>query len=269
MQKFEQDYMELIKDILANGSYRGTRNAVTKSVFGRQLKIDMSTNNFPILQGRKMFHRGVFGELAALLRRPTHIDDFTKWGCNYWGLWANDDGSINVDYGNTWFDFNGVNQIAQLKDKLVNNPTDRRMIITGWKPDGMDELSLPCCHCLYQFYVSTDGKLSMLWYQRSVDTMIGLPSDILLAAAWLIAIANEFDLGLGEITMSLGDCHIYDTHVQGAYEYISREERLMTMPAPKYIHNVAKGKDFCEFEPDDISITNYYPLSKIDLELFA
>lgn len=269
MQMFEADYMALIKKILANGEYRDTRNSVTKGIFGEQLRIDMSTGTFPLLQGRKMYYRGVFGELAALLRRPVHIDDFKKWGCNYWDTWADENGKINVDYGNAWFDFNGVNQIKELKNSLVNNPMDRRMIITGWKPNGMKDLSLPCCHCLYQFYVSTDGKLSMLWYQRSVDVMIGLPSDIIFAAAWLIMVANEFDFEPGEIVMSLGDCHIYESHLQGAYEYISREEVLHNYHAPKYMVKAHKGKDFCDFEPTDIEIHGYRSQQPIKLELFA
>lgn len=272
MQKFEQDYAKLVIETLVHGRKRKTRNATTTSVFGKMLKIDVRNHFFPILQGRTMYPKGVFGELAAMLRQPKHIDDFTKWGCNYWGLWAKPDGSINVDYGNTWFNFNGVDQVAQLKDKLANNPTDRRMIITSWKPDGMDNLSLPCCHHTYQFYVE-NGELHMSWSQRSVDLMIGLPSDIVFAAAWLIAIAREFGLKPGEITMFLGDCHVYEQHLKGAREYLDNVNSIELsedyLKPPTYIYTRATGLDFCSFEPSDIQLAPYHSLGKIDLELIA
>lgn len=267
MQKFERDYAKLVKQVLATGEERKTRNSVTKSLFGLTLKVDVSKNAFPVIQGRKMYPKGVMGELAAILRQPKHIDDFTEWGCNYWGKWANKDGSINVDYGNAWFDFNGVNQIAQLKESLANNPTDRRMIVTGWKPDGMGELNLPCCHCLYQFYVTKQGKLNMLWYQRSVDMMIGLPSDIVFAAAWLIAIAGQFGFTPGEITMSLGDCHVYKSHYTAAEQYVETVENSASLLPATY--RFRSRTDFCRFEPQDIIFSTYPSFPKIDLELIA
>ena len=268
MQQFEKDFAALVKKTLTLGSVRSTRNAMTTAIFGETLKVSVENNFFPILQGRKMFSAGVFGELAAMLRKPKHIDDFTKWGCNYWGLWAKADGSINVDYGNAWFDFNGVDQIAQLKDKLANNPTDRRMIISGWKPDGLDELDLPCCHHTYQFFVD-NGKLHMSWSQRSVDLMIGLPSDIVFAAAWLIAVAREFNLKPGIITMFLGDCHVYKQHTEAAYEYIANVKNAKSMKAPTYIYTPPAGSDFCEFEPQHIKLSTFESFDKLKLELIA
>ncbi len=215
-----------------------------------------------------MYPAGVLGELAAMLRKPKCIADFEKWGCNYWKQWANEDGTINVDYGNSWFDFNGVDQIAQLKDKIANNPADRRMIITGWKPDGMDELSLPCCHCFYQFYVNEDGYLDMIWYQRSVDLMVGLPSDIIFAAAWLEAIAGQFGLMTGIITMMLGDCHIYEEHLPGVEIYLANvQAQVPSMQHPTF--RFKTRKDFCDFEPSDIQLSLYPSCPPIKLELKA
>lgn len=264
---WELEYKSLIKKILKEGDMRPTRNANTKAIFGQHLTVDMSANQFPLLTCRKMFPKGVLGELAAMLRQPKHIRDFERWGCNYWKLWAKADGSINVDYGNAWFDFNGVNQIEALKSSLRNNPTDRRMLISGWRPDNVDNLDLPCCHHTYQFFVA-DGKLSMLWMQRSVDIMIGLPSDIVFAAAWLLAICNEFGFRPGEITFSLGDCHIYESHIPGAEEYVQRVRNnwaLVEQPTVDWVGVL--GKDFCEFEPDDLFIGYYDPLDAIKLEL--
>lgn len=271
MQKFEKDYAFLIAKALNLGTLRETRNAKTKAIFGEMLRVSVRGGIFPLLQGRKMFSKGVFGELAAMLRRPTNVVDFEKWGCSYWRKWAEPStGDLKLDYGNTWFDFNGVDQIAQLKDKLANNPTDRRMIISSWKPDGLEELSLPCCHHTYQFYVDLDtGELNMSWSQRSVDLMIGLPSDIVFAAAWLIAVAKEFNLRPGEITMFLGDCHVYEQHIEGAKEYLGNVYASGTMQPVYYCHTPNVGHDFCEFKPEDLTLDDYSHCPKIDLELIA
>lgn len=267
MQCFEKHYAYLISQILLRGEVRNTRNGETKSVFGEMLVIPMNgTNAFPLLQGRRMYPKGVFGELAAMLRKPTCLADFEKWGCNYWKLWAKADGSINVDYGNAW---HADSQIERLKDSLANNPTDRRMIINGWRPGKLEELDLPCCHLLYQFYVR-DGKfLDIMWYQRSVDSMIGLPSDIVFAAAWLISIANEFGYEPGNIKMMLGDCHVYAEHYEAAQQYINNVQNINFPVAPKYEFTAERGTDFCEFEPSNLVISDYYSHPKLELELKA
>jgi len=270
MLDFEYEYAKLVRKILKVGKERDTRNAKTKAIFGEQLKIDeLRHGYFPILQGRKMFYKGVLGELAAMLRQPKHLDDFKVWGCNYWELWANADGSINVDYGNAWFDFNGFNQIEALKDKLKNNPTDRRMIINGWRPDNLGNLSLPCCHYSYQFYVDTDGYLDMIWIQRSVDTMIGLPSDIIFAAAWLVAIANEFGYKPGTITMQLGDCHLYESHWETAEDYLANVEDGCIERYPMYDLLVGPGCDFTKFEPTWLTFNEFKSYPKLNLELYS
>lgn len=268
MQHFEFKYADLLEDILFYGGKRQTRNGETKSLFGEMLAVRINgSNKFPVLQGRKMYPQGVFGELAAMLRKPKHVDDFKKWGCNYWSLWAKEDGSINVDYGNAW---HADGQIEKLKHALAYDPMNRRMIIDGWRPSELDKLDLPCCHLMYQFYVRDGKYLDMLWSQRSVDMMIGLPSDIIFAAAWLISIANEFSLQPGEIKMSLGDCHIYAEHYDAAITYINkvRNEPLLG-PAPTYRLSVKEGKDFCLFEPKDIALSVYQSHPKLDLELKA
>lgn len=255
----------MLDDILAEGNVRHTRNAVTKSLFGMSLTVPVG-NTFPLIQGRKMYPKGVFGELAAMLRRPKNVADFEKWGCNYWKLWGDEDGKLEIDYGNAWFDFNGFDQIADLKDKLANNPTDRRMIISGWRPGA--KLSLPCCHYAYQFYVS-DGHINMIWTQRSVDMMIGLPSDIVFAAAWLIAIANEFGLTPGYVKMDLGDCHIYEPHWQAAEQYIFNVKTYNYFMSTGYTYVAPTGADFCTFKPDNLVLDHYDSLGKLELELIA
>ena len=270
MHEFERDYISLVTKVLQRGERRQTRNGGTRSLFAQQLIVDMSNGlYFPLLVGRQMFYKGVFGELAAILRGPQTIEDFKKWGCNYWDKWAKPDGSLNVDYGNSWHE---GRQFEHLKECLANNPTDRRMIINGWRPEHLPHLDLPCCHYAYQFYVTSDRRLHMMWHQRSVDVMVGLPSDVVFAAAWLIMIANEFNLHPGIITMTLGDTHIYEGHVGGAFTYISSAQTVIegrsNCTIPKYSLTAESGKDFLTFEPTDIVISEYNPMPKIGFELY-
>lgn len=261
MHPYELEYTKLVQECLASPD-RNTRNGLTRSLFGYQLKVNLA-DGFPLLVGRKMFYKGVFGELAAILRGPKHINDFKKWGCNYWDQWAAEDGSINVDYGNAWLDYNGVNQLEELRNALKNDPTSRRMIINGWRPDRLKDLSLPCCHYGYQFYVN-DNVLSMVWIQRSVDVMVGLPSDVAFAAAMVIMIANEFGFEPGVITMQLGDCHVYNEHIEGAKQYIDSVYSIAkTTQVPSYTLYAPAGTRFETFEPDFIGISNYHPFSSI------
>lgn len=269
MQKIEEDYARLVQHVLLEGEDRETRNMSTRSVFGTSLSFDLRLG-FPLLAGRKIFYKGVLGELAALLRKPTCLADFESWGCNYWSKWADEDGKLNVDYGNAWFDFEGFDQIADLKDKLRNNPADRRMIINAWRPHKLSELSLPCCHYSYQFHVSPSGVLNMVWTQRSADLMIGVPSDMVLAAAWMIAIANEFDLVPGVCKMDFGDTHIYSDHIDPAYDYLTSASSLPPLGGVVRWRYLARpGSDFCTFDPADLEIADYEPRKTIKFNLHA
>jgi thymidylate synthase len=265
MQPFELEYCELVHKVLRTGELRQTRNAETFSIFGTSLTADLR-DGFPILQGRTLYPDGVFGELAAMLRSPKNVADFERWGCNYWKLWADKDtGDLNVDYGNQWFNFNGVDQIAELKRMLEKDPANRRMIISSWRPDRLGELSLPCCHYSYQFHVSDNGVLSMVWTQRSVDVMIGLPSDMIFAATWLIAIANEFDFTPGTIKMDFGDTHIYASHEERAHDYLQQAYAMDDAPV-LWLYNIAR-LNFCNFVPEDIKLVNYNPQKPVRFKL--
>lgn len=269
MRDFEHEYAQLIFKILEHGDYRPTRNVPTRSLFGMSLIVDNVATAFPLIQGRKMFPKGIFGEFAAFVRQPKHVDDFEKWGCNYWKDWADEDGSLNIDYGNAWFNFGNFNQVEDLKAKLRLNPTDRRMIINSWIPPHLADLSLPCCHYSYQFYVRENKYLDMIWIQRSVDMMVGLPSDIVLAALFLITLGNEFGYKPGRIKMDLGDCHVYENHINEATEYIHRVFANPKLPPVLYEYKADKATPFEEFTPDMLWLGEYSHLDKIDLELNA
>lgn len=276
-----QQYASLVDEILRTGEKRNTRAGETYSLFAKTITID-TEKEFPLIQGRKIFYKPVFGELAAMLRGPKHIDDFKKFGCNYWDAWgyennphfATDEqpivGSLKLDYGNSWRDFNGTDQLAELVEKLKNNRTDRRLIVSGWRPDNIPSLSLPCCHMLYQWYVRDDKYLDMVWYQRSVDVMVGLPSNFILAALWNIILAQQSGLQSGRITMVLGDVHIYANHVQGTLEYLRNLDKLANSGKHHAIsYGVNKDVTIDTFVPDDVKLAPFetQPVIKFDLNV--
>lgn len=259
---YESNYADLISHIMRNGDDRQTRNANTRAVFGKQLVVkELLWGQFPILSGRRMYYKGVFGELAAFLKGPKHIDDFTKEGCNYWKKWSNADGSINVDYGNSWIDFNGVNQLEAVLASLSEDPNGRRHIISGWRPDNLNNLSLPCCHLLYQWFVQ-GNNLDMIWYQRSVDVMVGLPSDVILAAAWNILMADQVGLQPGRLIFMLGDTHIYHSHMPFITDYLDGVIYL-NHEAPTYFY---EGTIY-DFNKNSIKLINYDPMGPIGFRL--
>ena len=270
MIQYEADYAKIVNQVLMHGERRETRNQVTRSIFAPVIGVHCHEDMpFPILQGRQMFYKGVFGELAAFARGPKHIDDFKMFGCNYWDKWADKDGNINVDYGNAWFEGGQVDHVVNC---LKNNRTDRRMLINSWRPERLGELSLPCCHYSYQFYVrDLEGTptLDMLWIQRSTDVMIGLPSDVLLGWAMINIFAFEAGLVPGMLVMSLGDVHIYEPHIDAAVEYMRRLPDLndMAVPEATYLPALKGLRDFC---PEDVRVDSYKHLGKLEnsLELF-
>ena len=259
---FEYNYCDLIKKILTEGVERNGRNGMTKSLFGTQLKIEtLRHGRFPILTGRKMFIKGIVGEMAAFLEGPRDVHDFKKYNCNYWDDFAGPEGQLNIDYGNKWLNFNGINQIEKCIESLSNDPYGRRHIISGWDPSSED-LTLPCCHYAYQFYVE-NNTLSMIWIQRSVDTMIGLPSDMVLAALMLVLMANKVGLDYGDITMQLGDTHIYAPHFEAAHEYLRAEKFAPPVFGLHFDSNIKN------FDPDHLSLVDYISGPKIDFELIT
>ena len=268
---FETAYKHLIIKAL-NSPERKTRNAITRSFFGHHLEVDsLERGIFPILQGRKIYTQGILGEMAAFLKGPKTVKDFQDMGCNYWNDWGDAEGKLNVDYGNAWLDFNGVNQLEEVIESLRKDPNGRRHVISSWRPDHLKDLSLPCCHYSYQWYVTNEGRLEMIWNQRSVDIMIGLPSDIVLAAVWTLLIANELKLKPGKLHFMLGDCHIYDSHLDGVAKYLQQLNHVRT---PSFWHRspgwkLDKKATVRNFEPSMLEIIrdNAQPAIKFKLEV--
>ncbi|EML7954001.1 hypothetical protein V9971_001568 [Campylobacter jejuni] len=216
-------YLKLVKNILDKGEKRETRNGSTLSTFGKIFKIKgLKHHKFYIPAGRYIHYPAAIAEFNTFLRQPKTLKDFEDNGCNYWKKWANEDGTINVDYGNAWINYNGINQLQNVIDTIENNPTDRRLLIDAWRPDKLNELSLPCCHYAYQFYVDLKNKrIDMMWHQRSADVVVGLPYDIVLAQVMLKYVCFATSYGAGDIIMTLGDCHIYEEHIDVAYKMLN------------------------------------------------
>lgn len=260
---WESSYYSLINTILYGGELRPGRNGATKSVFGHILAIQ--SRESPLLHGRKMYPKGVIGELAAMLKGADNVKTFKEFGCHYWDKWAKEDGSIELDYGTAWRNYNGVDQLERLISGLCSSPTSRRHIISGWRPDRLDKLSLPCCHTFYQWYVSNNGTLDMLWYQRSVDVMVGLPSDILFAVLWNRLVAQTCKYTPGKVTMILGDTHIYSNHFEGAEQYLKQNKTFVPKTSGEVI--LAKDATVFNFDPSMVEIKQYEPAPAIKFEL--
>jgi len=261
---FEKEYKELLKDILVTGEIRETRNGQTKALFGKTLQINLGNeveDFIPLLNSRKIYYKGIFGEFAGFMHNVKSVKEFESFGCNYWKLWADGD-ILDLDYSEQLYNFNGVNQMEMLIDGLQNDPYSRRHMISLWRPDRLKTISLPCCHYSYQFNVTAGGRLDMIWNQRSVDMMIGLPSDIILAYLWVKLLSNMLLLKPGIITMNFGDCHIYEEHIDNAHEYIDKI-RPSLVPLARVKHRV----DIRNFMPDDIVVYQYEPLNILKFKL--
>jgi len=279
MWEYEQ-YAKLIEKILQEGDKRKTRAGETYSIFGETITIDTSIE-FPLLRGRKLFYKPVLGELSAFLHCPNNVKDFQSKGCNYWNEWGSKDqielfrdggrnygaGAITLDYGNKWVDFNGTNQLENLIQSLKIDPTGRRHIITGWDPSNLVNLDLPCCHLLYQWYVREGEFLDMIWYQRSVDVMVGLPSDIILAAAWNALIAHQVGLRPGKIKLVLADTHIYTNHIEPTIEYMRNVTNCLDKNYCVLNYELKEDATVLNFSPEMLTINNYDPCPAIKFKL--
>ena len=255
-----RNYAELVEKVLTSGYQMEGRNGKTVALFGKQLTFHLGAG-FPVVTGRQMFFKGVLGELAAFLAGPTHVNHFKSQGCHYWDKFADDDGKLRLAYGNSWRDFHGTDQMKNLIDGLRADPYSRRHIITAWDPSGLDELSLMCCHYSYQWNVNTYGELEMIWIQRSVDLMLGLPSDIILAGALNMLVAQTVGLKPGKIVLQLGNCHVYEEHWEVAREYLKQPYK--SLPKAKLDPKATVDN----FLPEMLTFEGYTHGPKLSFEL--
>ena len=209
-------YLQLCEEILHNGTKKSDRTGTgTISVFGHQMRFDLQ-EGFPALTTKKLHLRSIIHELLWFLKGDTNVKYLQDNGVRIWNEWADEEGELGPVYGHQWRSWTGadgttVDQIAKVVEQIKTNPDSRRMIVTAWNPSQVDDMALPPCHCLFQFYVA-DGKLSCQLYQRSADVFLGVPFNIASYALLTMMMAQVCDLEPGEFIHTLGDAHIYNNH---------------------------------------------------------
>ncbi|MFZ0266457.1 thymidylate synthase [Caulobacter sp.] len=251
----ERQYLNLLADILENGVQRGDRTGTgTLGVFGRQIRFDLS-KGFPVLTTKKLHLRSIIVELLWFLRGDTNVKYLQDNGCKIWDEWADENGDLGPVYGKQWRSWaapNGqsIDQIANLVEGLKTNPNSRRHIVSAWNPAEVEDMALPPCHCLFQFFVA-DGKLSCQLYQRSADVFLGVPFNIASYALLTVMVAQVVGLQPGEFVHTFGDAHLYLNHLDQAREQIQRE------PKPFPTLKMAGKRDLFAFEYEDFQLEGY------------
>ena len=257
----ERQYLTLLSDILENGVQRGDRTGTgTLGVFGRQMRFDLA-KGFPLLTTKKLHRKSIVLELLWFLRGDTNVRWLQERGVSIWDEWAAPDGELGPVYGKQWRSWTApdgrvIDQIAAVVEGLKTNPNSRRHIVSAWNPADVDDMALPPCHCLFQFFVA-EGKLSCQLYQRSADVFLGVPFNIASYALLTMMVAKVTGLEPGEFVHTLGDAHLYLNHLDQAKEQIGRE------PLPLPTMEIADKRDLFAFEYEDFKLRGYKAHEKI------
>src|SRR5258706_15161852 len=252
----ERQYLDLLADVLANGVQRGDRTGTgTLGVFGRQMRFDLA-QGFPLLTTKKLHRKSIILELLWFLRGDTNVRWLQERGVSIWNEWADDAGDLGPVYGKQWRSWTApdgrvIDQIAAVVEGLKTNPTSRRHIVSAWNPAEVEDMALPPCHCLFQFFVA-DGKLSCQLYQRSADVFLGVPFNIASYALLTLMMAQVTGLEPGEFVHTLGDAHLYLNHFDQARTQLSR-----TPYAPPQMLISPARKDIFSFESCDFKREGY------------
>ncbi|RFC62704.1 thymidylate synthase [Fulvimarina endophytica] len=252
----DRQYLALLAHVLDKGTDRGDRTGTgTRSVFGHQMRFDLA-EGFPLLTTKKLHIRSIVHELLWFLKGDTNIAYLKANGVTIWDEWADENGDLGPVYGSqwrSWPDYAGghVDQIADVVHAIRTKPESRRLVVSAWNPALVDEMALPPCHCLFQFYVA-NGRLSCQLYQRSADIFLGVPFNIASYALLTHMVAQACDLGVGDFVHTLGDAHLYHNHFEQARLQLSREPG--PLPALRLNPDVT---DLFAFTFEDIAIENY------------
>ncbi|RAS82686.1 thymidylate synthase [Priestia endophytica] len=253
-----KQYLDLCQHILNNGTKKEDRTGTgTISTFGYQMRFDLK-EGFPLVTTKKLHVKSIIHELLWFLAGDTNVAYLQDNGVRIWNEWADEKGELGPVYGHQWRSWstpNGesIDQISNLIKQIKETPDSRRLIVSAWNVADIENMALPPCHCLFQFYVA-DGKLSCQLYQRSADVFLGVPFNIASYALLTMMIAQACDLEVGEFIHTLGDAHIYTNHIEQVKLQLTREER--SLPKMKINKDV---KNIFDFTYDDFELVGYDP----------
>lgn len=278
LDHLEYQYLDLLNECRTKGVYREGRNGGTYGLFGRQIRFDLS-KGFPLLTTKKVHWKSVAVELLWFLRGDTNVKYLQDHGVTIWDQWVDESGELGPVYGRQWRSWpvdvhynsaeggyvaeNYFDQIQNLINGLRTDPHGRRHIVSAWNPAEIDDMALPPCHCLFQFFVS-DGKLSCQLYQRSADVFLGVPFNIASYALLTHLVAREVGLEVGEFVHTFGDVHLYANHVEQAIEQCSR--RPVSFPTLRIWDQPFKS-DISEYKWTDLELVDYNPHPAIKAEV--
>ncbi|PCI59693.1 MAG: thymidylate synthase [Kordiimonadales bacterium] len=258
-----KQYLDLLSRVRGEGTFKGDRTGTgTYSVFGHQMRFNLA-DGFPLVTTKKLHLKSIIHELLWFIAGDTNVAYLQDNGVAIWNDWADEQGDLGPVYGHQWRswpapDGTKIDQISAIIDQIKNNPNSRRLIVSAWNVADVDNMALPPCHCLFQFYVA-DGKLSCQLYQRSADVFLGVPFNIASYALLTHMMAQVCGLEVGDFVHTFGDAHLYSNHVEQADLQFSRG----VMPLAKLTLN-SEIDDLFAFKFDDIEITDYqyHPLIK-------
>ena len=249
-------YLELLEDILDNGTVKGDRTGTgTRSVFGRQMRFDLA-GGFPLLTTKKLHVKSIVHELLWFLSGSTNVGYLREHGVSIWDEWADERGELGPVYGQQWRswpapDGRKIDQLAAVVEQIRDNPDSRRHIVSAWNVADVDDMALPPCHALFQFWVG-DGRLSCQLYQRSADVFLGVPFNIASYALLTHMVARVTGLEPGDFVHTLGDAHLYSNHLEQAHEQLARTPG--PLPTLRLNPDVT---DLFAFGYEDVAIEGY------------
>lgn len=253
-----KQYLDLMRTILDEGHYKADRTGTgTYSIFGYQMRFDLQ-KGFPLLTTKKLHLRSIIYELLWFLRGDTNIQYLHDHKVTIWDEWADERGDLGPVYGKQWRSWEApdgrvIDQITNLIEQLKRNPDSRRLIVSAWNPADVDQMALPPCHTMFQFYAN-NGQLSCQLYQRSADVFLGVPFNIASYALLTMMVAQVCGLKAKDFVHTFGDAHIYSNHVEQAKLQLSREPR----PLPQMRIN-PDVKSIFDFQYEDFTLENYDP----------
>ena len=268
MINIENEYKELMEEILNKGLDKKDRTGTgTKSVFGRTIRHDMSIG-FPILTGKKISFNAARTELLWILQGRTDLKYLEDNGVKYWRpdyeRSGRTDETLGPVYGKQWRDFNGIDQFYNLVYSINTNAYSRRLIVSAWAPHELDEMALPPCHYAFQININ-NGVMDLMWQQRSADVFLGLPYDITMYGLLLEMLAKGAGLKAGQLIGQLGDCHLYNNHLEQAKTFLRRPRRAL--PSLMLDSGIYLNEFLYIPEANEIKLINYNPLPAIKAAL--